>query len=72
MTATEDYFLSYEEWREAITNRCGIKLTSDYCAGRVEALQNTRDSYTSQFIKLFGSPYRDKVVAWFKRAGEEA
>lgn len=66
---TEDYFASYEEWRDAITNRCGIKLTPEYCAERVRALQDSANSSTKDFVKLFGPSYRDKVISWFKRAG---
>jgi len=65
----DDFFASYDEWHDAITNKCGIDLTPVYCAQRVLALQDTRDASTSQFLEFYGSAYRDKVVGWFKRAG---
>lgn len=64
-----DYFVSYNEWHDAITIRCGIQLTPEYCAERVLALQDSKDVSTSQFLELYGVGYRDKVIAWFKRAG---
>ncbi len=65
----EDYFASYHEWHDAITNRCGINLTPEYCTERIRALQNPRDASTSQFLQVYGSAYRDRVIGWFKRAG---
>lgn len=63
------YFASYNEWHDAITNRCGIHLTPEYCAERVRALQDPKDVSTTQFLELYGLGYRDKVIGWFKRAG---
>lgn len=69
MANTDGTFASYEEWRDAIANRGKIRLTRDYCAERVRALQDPDDTSTKRFIDLFGLAYRDKVVSWFKRAG---
>jgi hypothetical protein len=63
-----DYFESYEEWHEAITVRCGLRLTADYCRERIDALRDTRDESTRAFITLYGAAYRDRVVSWFERA----
>lgn len=35
-----DYFEDYNEWREAITIRCGISHTADYCRERIDALRH--------------------------------
>jgi len=68
---TDDYFVSYGEWRDAMNNRCHIALTSDYCAGRIKAFEDLKDPSTAMFIDLFGEPYRSKVVSWFERAAGE-
>lgn len=68
MADTDDFFSRYEEWHEAITHKCGIRLTPEYCAERVEALMNTKDPSTREFVRLFGERYRDTVVGWFERA----
>lgn len=62
-----DYFESYEEWREAITGRCGLNLTAAYCGERISALRDARDESTSAFIRHYGIAYRDRVVSWFER-----
>mgnify|MGYP001162163443 CR=1 len=65
----DDFFLSYEEWRDAMDGRCNIALPPDYCEERVNALRDTKNPSTKMFIELFGLSYRDKVVSWFERAG---
>ncbi|MEM0968450.1 MAG: hypothetical protein AAGJ31_03795 [Verrucomicrobiota bacterium] len=69
-TETNDYFITYDEWRDAIVNRGRIPLTPEYCAERVRSLQDLADPSTKQFVKLYGRDYRDKVIGWFQRAGE--
>ena len=67
-----DYFETYDEWRDAMTNRCGLPLTATYCDERIQALQNGRDASTKDFVKLYGSAYLDRVVSWFERARRDA
>ena len=66
---TDDYFASYEEWRDAMANLCKIPLTPEYCTERIQALEDLGNSSTTEFIELFGLPYRDRVIGWFERAG---
>lgn len=66
--ATTDYFESYEEWHEAITQRCGLDLTEAYCDERIRALGNRKDPATRAFLDLYGEAYLGKVVSWFGRA----
>ncbi|NRB75881.1 MAG: hypothetical protein HRU46_16095 [Verrucomicrobiales bacterium] len=72
MAQVDDFFVSYEEWREAMNSRCKIALTQEYCNGRIRALEDTKDPATAMFIDLFGSSYRDKVVGWLERASAES
>jgi len=67
-----DYFEDYREWHEAITGRCGLDLTSDYCRERIAALRGVRDESMIAFVKLYGTAYRDRVASWFERALAEA
>jgi hypothetical protein len=62
------YFEDYQEWHEAITVRCGLKLTADYCHERIAALREARDESSRAFVELYGAAYRDRVVSWFERA----
>jgi len=67
-----DYFEDYREWHDAITGRCGLELTSDYCRERIAALRESRDESSRAFVKLYGTAYRDRVASWFERALAEA
>lgn len=63
-----DYFESYEEWREAITRRCGVALTKAYCEERIRALADPKDPATRAFTEFYGEGYLRTVVSWFQRA----
>ena len=65
------YFQSYEEWRNALTIRCRIKLTPEYAAGRIAALQSPSDPTTRDFLKVYGEDYLQQVIRWFERAQGE-
>jgi hypothetical protein len=64
-----DYFETYEEWHEAITERCGLTLTKTYCEERIRALSDPKDLSTRSFVELYGEGYLQKVISWFRRAG---
>jgi len=61
-------FESYPEWHNAITVRCGITLTKDYCQTRIAALKDPSEPSTKAFIDTYGTQYRDTVVSWFEQA----
>lgn len=63
-----NYFETYEEWHEAITQRCGIVLTKDYCQERLRALGDLQDPATKAFHAFYGEAYLNQVVSWFRRA----
>ena len=62
------YFTSYQEWHQAITIRCNIKLTPDYAEQRINALSNTSDPNTIEFVTKYGADYTNQVIQWFERA----
>jgi hypothetical protein len=65
-------FTTYQEWHTTITGVCGLTLNRDYCAQRIRALGNEQDSSTRNFLKAYGTEYRDLVVSWFRQAEKEA
>jgi len=65
-------FNSYDEWRSAITGRCGLTLDRPYCEERLAALADESVPSTKAFLKAYGPGYRDLVVTWFTRALSEA
>ncbi|MFT3763334.1 MAG: hypothetical protein QM761_12180 [Pseudoxanthomonas sp.] len=62
---------SYVAWRRCIEIDCGMRLDADYIAQRIEALEDIRDYHTQQFVRRWGEPHRQRVVAWFRRAQDE-
>lgn len=59
---------NYETWHHCITVECNIKLTTKYIEERIQALQNSNDFRTKQFIHLYGNEHRENVLSWFKHA----
>lgn len=59
---------SYQEWEQCITQACGIPLTADYVAERVNALQDERDYHTQKFAKQWGEAHRQQTLNWFLQA----
>lgn len=67
--ATGGYFETYEEWREAITGRCGLTLTKNYCEERIRALSDPEDASTRDFVRLYGESYLRSAISWFRHTG---
>jgi hypothetical protein len=65
-------FSHYDEWRRTITGVCRLELTRAYCHERQRALADETEPSTRDFVKAYGTDYRDRVVSWFRKAGEEA
>lgn len=65
-------FSDFSEWRKAITLRCGLTLSRDYCAERIAALRDDTIPTTRNFIKDYGENYRAQVIFWFEQARNEA
>ena len=63
---------NYEEWRHCIIVECGLELTPAYIDGRIAALNDDRDYYTQQFVKLYGQPYLQQVLNWFNQAKQSS
>ena len=61
---------TYEEWEHCITVECGIPLTAEYVAERIEALQNMQDYRTQRFIDSWGQDHHARTLAWFRQAEE--
>jgi len=65
-------FNDFNEWHQAITVRCGLTLSHQYCAERITALQDEAIPSTKNFIKEYGENYRQTVIQWFQQAQQEA
>lgn len=63
---------NYDEWRHCITVECGLDLTVNYIDTRIVALNNDKDHYTQQFVKLYGREYLQQVLGWFTQAQKQA
>ena len=65
-------FSDFEEWRRAITLRCGLTLSHDYCSERITALKDQSVPSTRNFIECYGESYRETVISWFELARQQA
>jgi len=65
-------FNDFEEWRRAITVRCGISLSHDYCTERITTLEDQTVPSTRNFIETYGEDYRQTVISWFETARRQA
>jgi wyosine [tRNA(Phe)-imidazoG37] synthetase (radical SAM superfamily) len=70
LNTTDFYFQNYSEWHKAITERCKIKLTSEYVQSRIASLQNQKDKSTREFKLKYGDQYLNQVIEWFKQADQ--
>ena len=59
---------NFNEWKHCIEVDCGLALTPEFIEQRIAALENAKDYYTERFLKLYGQPYLDQVLTWFKQA----
>ncbi|MEM1007089.1 MAG: hypothetical protein AAF625_19190 [Pseudomonadota bacterium] len=59
---------TYDEWEHCITVKCGIPLTPEYIAQRIEAMQDIGDHDTQKFIERWGKDHHARTVGWFLEA----
>ena len=63
---------NYQEWQHCIIVECGLKLSSEYIAERIEALNDPKDFSTQRFIEFYGEQHLNKVIGWFEQARKAA
>ena len=59
---------SYASWQQCIVVDCGIKLTPEYIAERLAALQDDQDYHTKRFVELYGEQHLQRIIDWFTQA----
>ena len=59
---------TYDDWRRCIERDCGIPLTPEFIAARIDDLRDPRSHHTQQFVKRYGPEHHARVVAWFEQA----
>lgn len=58
---------TFEEWRYCIVHDCGIKLTKEFAAQRLEVYTDTNNTETKKFISLYGDQHLQNIVQWLKQ-----
>jgi hypothetical protein len=58
----------YTSWRYCIEVKCGLAITPEYLQARIAVLADSRHEESRRFAGLYGEPYRDQVLGWFRRA----
>ena len=61
---------TFEQWKYCIEVECRLELTASFIDERIASLQNNKDLYTQQFLKLYGQEHFQRVLGWFKQARE--
>ena len=59
---------SYTQWRRCIEIDCGLTLTPEFVAARIDALSHPGSEEASRFARLYGEPHLQRVVGWFHTA----
>ncbi len=59
---------SYEEWRYCIEVKCGVPLTQTFVRSRIEELNDAENKHTKEFVKLYGEPYKNKILEWLNQS----
>jgi hypothetical protein len=62
---------TYADWRRCIERDCGIPLTPEFIAARIDDLRDPRSHHTQQFLKVYGPDHHARVLAWFGQASSE-
>jgi len=63
---------SYSEWRHGIEVLGGISLTSAFIRKRLTELQDSKNSGTREFARLYGNEHLQRTIAWFRQAADES
>jgi hypothetical protein len=63
---------SYASWRYCITVECGIPLTAEFVARRIDVLSRSNGEETLQFRRLYGDEHWQRVLAWFRQSQNES
>jgi hypothetical protein len=56
---------NYADWRHCIEVDCGIALTPEFVALRIEALTRDGSEEARRFAALYGSEHLQRVIGWF-------
>lgn len=59
---------TYAEWRHCIEVDCGIALTPEFVAARIDAFTRPGSQEASRFARLYGELHLKRVVGWYHTA----
>jgi len=59
---------NYESWRYCIQVKCGLTLSPEFAKERIAVLGDPNNAEMRRFAKLYGDPYREQVLEWFRLA----
>ncbi|MEO0465265.1 MAG: hypothetical protein AAF216_01885 [Pseudomonadota bacterium] len=62
---------TYEDWQHCITVKCGIPLTADFVAARINELEDPGNYRTKKFIDAWGNDHHAKTLDWFRQAATQ-
>lgn len=59
---------TYADWRRCIEVDCGLTLTPQFIAERIDELSDPSRERTAQFVRVYGDAHRQRVLGWFQQA----
>jgi hypothetical protein len=59
---------NYDQWRHCIEVDCGLRLTPEFIAQRLAALDSPKSEEARRFAHLYGQRHLDNVINWFRSA----
>ena len=62
---------TYDQWHHCITVECGIQLTPEFVAQRLEVWRDEQADETARFRDLYGDAHWRAVISWFEQAEAE-
>lgn len=59
---------NFAEWRRCIEVDCGLALTPEFVAVRIDALTRSGSEEARRFASLYGNDHLQRVIGWFNAA----
>ena len=58
----------YATWQHCITVECGLELTPEFIAQRLQILGNPKEYEHQRFLDVYGAAHLQRVLEWFAQA----
>ncbi len=56
--------VTYHEWRQCITQRCGVELSASFITGRLRVMSDPEAPASRLFARCYGMEHYRRVITW--------